>query len=127
MRDLRERYLLIQKDFPNKAGKLAQLLATQKRQIESLTSLGKKNKDVEAILLTSAETYDVGHDLLGWMKQTLQGVLNDSEALYEGTKLRMTLNEQAQLISEYIEMMAGEGEKRLSDLRDKERSFYSSL
>lgn len=102
MRDYEEKYLLIQRDFPNKAGKLAQLLATQKRQIQNLTALAKKNKDVEAILLTSAETYDVGHEILGWIKEVLQGVLNDSEALKEGSQVRNALKFQSEIVEQWL-------------------------
>jgi hypothetical protein len=105
MRDFEEKYMLIQRDFPNKAGKLAQLLATQKRQIHNLTALAKKNKDVEAILLTSAETYDVGHELLGWMKEVLQGVLNDAEALKEGSQVRNSLKFQSAIVEEWLNSM----------------------
>lgn len=100
-RDYLEKYLIIQKDFPNKAGKLASLLAVQKRII---TKLATTAKDPEIIALISliAESYDLTVDLLDWNKSVLQGVLNDAESLAEGAKIRNTIKMQSEIISEYL-------------------------
>lgn len=87
MRDVNEKYIRLNMDFPNKAGKLASLLEAQKRLLQTL--LKKRPDDTtKALIMACAESYDVSHDLIEWMKQTLQGVANDAEALVEGSKIR---------------------------------------
>ncbi len=102
MRDLNEKYYELNKAFPNKAGKLMQVITTQKRLIEGL-ALSKQTDDVKALLLSVAEGYDVTVDLLDYMKNVLQGVANDAEALMEGSKLRNTVNDQNEFIGLLIQ------------------------
>jgi len=101
MRDYLEKYLIIHREFPNKAGKLASLLAAQKRII---TKLARTAKDPDTIALISliAESYDVSVDLLDWNKSVLQGVLNDAEHLADGARMRNTIKMQSDIISEYM-------------------------
>lgn len=102
MRDLNEKYYELNKAFPNKAGKLMQVITTQKRLIEGLAS-SKQTDDIKALLLSVAEGYDVSVDLLDYMKNVLQGVANDAEALMEGSKLRNTVNDQNEFIGLLIQ------------------------
>ena len=102
MRDLNEKYYELNKAFPNKAGKLMQVITTQKRLIEGLAS-SKQTDDIKALLLSVAEGYDVTVDLLDYMKNVLQGVANDAEALMEGSKLRNTVNDQNEFIGLLIQ------------------------
>jgi len=101
MRDYLEKYLLIQRQFPNKAGKLAQLLEAQKRLILKL-SRQKQDEDVKSLLTLVAESYDVSTNLLQWNKEVLQGVLNDAEHLAEGAGMRNTIKMQSDIITEYM-------------------------
>ena len=101
MRDVLEKYLLINRQFPNKAGKLAQLLEAQKRIILKL-SRQKHDDDVKSLLALVAESYDVSTDLLQWNKEVLQGVLNDAEHLAEGARMRNTIKMQSDIITEYM-------------------------
>jgi len=101
MRDYLEKYLLIQRQFPNKAGKLAQLLEAQKRLILKL-SRQNQSEDVKSLLALVAESYDVSNDLLTWNKDILQGVLNDAEHLAEGARYRNTIKMQSDIILEYM-------------------------
>jgi hypothetical protein len=101
MRDFLEKYLLIQNQFPNKAGKLAQLLEAQKRLILKL-SRQNHSEDVRSLLALVAESYDVSTDLLSWNKEVLQGVLNDAEHLADGARYRNTIKMQSDIITEYM-------------------------
>ncbi len=101
MRDYLEKYLLIHRQFPNKAGKLAQLLEAQERLILKL-SRQKQDGDVKSLLALVAESYDVSIDLLQWNKEVLQGVLNDAEHLAEGARMRNTIKMQSDIITEYM-------------------------
>jgi len=101
MRDLNEKYYELNKAFPNKAGKLMQVITTQKRLIEGLAS-SKQTDDVKALLISVAEGYDVTVDLLEYMKNVLQGVANDAEALMEGSKVRNIVKDQSELIQHFL-------------------------
>lgn len=100
MRDYSEKYLLIRDQFPNKAGELLRLITAQKRLIKKIGS--KQSKDVQELMLASAEAHDVAIDLLDWMKQILQGIAEDAIALNEGSKVRNSLNFQSAIIDEYL-------------------------
>lgn len=101
MRDYNEKYYELNRSFPNKAGKLMEVITTQKRLIEGLASQ-KNSKDVEALILKVAEGYDVTVDILEYMKNVLQGVANDAEALQVGSRLRNTINDQNEFIGALI-------------------------
>ena len=101
MRDINEKYYELNKAFPNKAGKLMQVITTQKRLIEGLAS-SKQTDDVKALLISVAEGYDVTVDLLDYMKNVLQGVANDAEALMEGSKVRNICKDQSELIQHFL-------------------------
>lgn len=97
MRDLTEKYLSLNREFPNKAGKLRQVIETQKRLITKLSKI-KQPDSVKELLVSVAEGYDVSLDILEYMKLTLQGVADDSEALLEGSKIRNSHRMQSEEI-----------------------------
>lgn len=99
MRDYTEKYLLIQREFPNRAGELLRLVTAQKRLIKKL---GNQKGDVAALMLASSEGHDVAVELLDWMKNVLQGVLNDAEALKEGSQVRSALEFQSSIVEDWI-------------------------
>jgi hypothetical protein len=101
MRDLYEKYYELNKSFPNKAGKLLQVITTQKRLIETL-SKRKQEPEVKQLLISVAEGYDVSIDLLEYMKQVIQGVANDSESILEGAAIRNSVRDQSELISHFL-------------------------
>lgn len=101
MRDINEKYIELNRSFPNKAGKLLQIITTQKRLVEKLVKT-KQTPESEALLISVAEGYDVTLDLLNYMKNVLQGVANDAEALLEGSAIRNTVRLQNELISNFI-------------------------
>lgn len=80
MIDVMQKYIELNKAFPNKAGKLRSLLEAQKRLL-----LANKPKE---LMRVTAEAYDVSVNLLEWMRLTLQGVANDAEALRDGARIR---------------------------------------
>lgn len=88
-------------DFPNKAGKLLQVLETQKRLLFNL-SRQKQNEDVAALMIATAEGYDVGKELLTYMKETIQDVANDADALADGARVRNTVQEQSELLNHLL-------------------------
>ncbi len=96
-----EKYIRLNMDFPNKAGKLHQVVATQKRLVEKLLQT-KQSPEVQELLISVAEGYDVTLDLLGYMKTTLQEVANDSDAIIEGSRLRNVIDNQNEFISDLI-------------------------
>lgn len=98
MKDVTEKYIRINMDFPNKAGKLAQVLATQKRMITSLSRQQKVSPEVKELLVATAEGYDIANDLMNWMKMTLQGVADDAETLLEGSRIRNSHKMQSEEI-----------------------------
>lgn len=94
MKDVCEKYILISRDFPDKAGKLRQVLETQKRLITAL-SRSKQPENVKELLVSVAEGYDISLDLLEWMKLVLRGVANDADTLVDGAKMRNILKMQS--------------------------------
>ena len=101
MRDKSEKYLLVKYQFPDKAGKLKQLLETQKRLALEI-SRTKQTDKVMMLLIAVGEAYDVADDLLNWTKNVLEGVAGDSEALLAGSKLRNSLEFQNSIIEQYL-------------------------
>ena len=101
MRDYQEKYLMIYQQFPNKAGKLKQIIETQKRLITKL-SRTKQSETVNELLISASEGYDVADELLNWTKDVLQGVLNDAGALKDGATILNTIKMQSDLISHYM-------------------------
>ena len=102
MRNHIEKYVRLNIDFPNKAGKLNQVVVTQKRLVEKLMK-SKQSPEVQELLISVAEGYDVTLDLLDYMKTTIQEVANDSQAIIEGSKLRNVIDSQSELISELMQ------------------------
>lgn len=102
-KDKRLTYLEIPIVFPDKAGKLMQVLTTQRRLLLKITTKRDLSDDMKALLISVAEGYDVAVELLDWMKATLQEVANDSKTLAEGAKMRDIIEEQGRLISQYMD------------------------
>lgn len=95
-----EKYIRINMDWPNKAGHLAQVMATQKRL---LAKMGNKQTDeVKALMVSVAEGYDTAIDLMKWMETTLHEIGKDAEALAPGSKVRTDLDWTAQLLGELM-------------------------
>jgi len=97
MIDLNIKYAELNRSFPNKAGKLMEIMTTQKRLIESLAKK-KQSEEVTQLLLKVAEGYDVAVDTLTYCKNVLQGVANDAEALQIGSKVRNIAGDYGELI-----------------------------
>lgn len=97
MRDVTEKYIRLNKDFPNKAGKLRQVIETQRRLTLALMKTKQPDK-VKELLVSVAEGYDVALDLMEYMKLVLQGVADDSETLMEGSKIRNSHKMQSEEI-----------------------------
>jgi len=96
-----EKYYRINMDFPNKAGKLDSVLTAQRRIIHKLMK-SKQSPEVQELLVSVAEGIDVSYNLLAYMKETLQEVANDSNAVIEGARLRNTIDFQSEVLSEYM-------------------------
>ena len=113
-KDKRWTYLEIPQVWPDKAGKLFQVITTQKRLINKMAAKRGLDDDTKALLISVAEGYDVTVDLMAWMKQTLQEVAADANALYDGARMRQTIAEQSELITAYFdaEMRALETKKK---------------
>lgn len=99
--DHNEKYFRLNLDWPNKAGKLSQVLAAQKRLVTKLAGR-KQDEDVKALLLLVAEGHTVTTDLLTYVHTTLQEVGKDAEALWTGSKLRNQLDWAQQLNTELL-------------------------
>lgn len=102
MHDHMEKYLNIQMEFPNRAGKLAQVMATQKRLAEELAKR-PQDDNTKRLLIATAEGYDVGMELLDWFKTQLQEVCNDVHILKDGAKMRNIIQEQSELVSFFLD------------------------
>lgn len=102
MRNHIEKYIRLNMDFPNKAGKLNQVVVTQKRLVEKLMK-SKQSPEVQELLISVAEGYDVTLDLLGYMKTTLQEVANDCDAILEGSRLRNVIQDQSDMILQLMD------------------------
>ncbi len=113
----KEKYYRINLDWPNKSGKMQQVLATQKRLIQILAR-NKKGKEIDELLLSVAEGYDVCHDLLNWMREMLTEVGADSVALCDGAKLRNTIQWQGEFLSELMDARNNRIDQVLNGLKD---------
>jgi hypothetical protein len=96
-----EKYLEISRVFPNKAIKLKSLIEAQKRQIQKMLQ-SKQTEDTKLLMAMTAETYDVTRDLLNWTYQTLNEIAKDSDALINSAELRMKLELQSKILTEYL-------------------------
>lgn len=101
MTDNLEKYLQIQAQFPNKAGKLMQILQTQKRLTEELARR-PQDDNTKRLLIANAEGYDVAVDLIEWFKTQLNDIMQDIDTIKEGAKMRNVIQEQSDLISFYM-------------------------
>lgn len=101
MPDQTEKYLDIPRIFPNKAGNLFRILTAQKR---ILSTLGRQSGEVEALMLLVAEGYDATTEVLDWSKEKFNEVMLDHEAFREGAKMRDTIKEQSDFITELMNL-----------------------
>lgn len=107
MRDKLEKYLLIKSQFPNQAGELQRIFASQKRVIKSLGN--PKDSKVKDLMLLTSEAQDVTNKLIEWVYQVMQGVCQDAE-LIDATKARNTielLNEEMLRLRTEVNVMTG--------------------
>lgn len=110
MRDLTEKYIAIQTEFPNKAGELRRILEVQKRYMERVMRQ-QTTDETKGLLVTVAEGYEVGVELLDYMHKLCQGVANDAVALSEGSEVRNINKMQGQEIRRLWELMEKNGLK----------------
>lgn len=96
-----EKYIRINMDWPNKAGNLARIMATQKRLITRLSN--KRDPDTTELIMSVAEGYDASIELMKWMETMLHEVGKDAQALAKGSKVRTELDWNTQLLKEYME------------------------
>src|SRR5690606_30223841 len=110
-------YFEMARAFPNRAGKLRQVLETQKRLALKLSSKRNLSDDAKALLISVAEGYDVGVELLEWVHQRFQQVVSDSKVLIESARAIQVLQEQGELISKLWD----EEMKRLKEYQEENR------
>lgn len=110
-------YFEMAREFPDRAGKLRQVLETQKRLALKLSSKRNLSDDAKALLISVAEGYDVGVELLEWVHQRFQQVVSDSKVLIESARARQVLQEQGELISKLWD----EEMKRLKEYQEENR------
>jgi hypothetical protein len=92
-----DKYIQLNRAFPNKAGALLRIITAQKRMVENLART-KQPEEIKNLLTIVAEGHDVANDLMGYMKATLQEVADDSIILIEGAKTRRIIETQAEEI-----------------------------
>ncbi len=109
-----EKYIRINMDWPNKAGHLRQVLATQKRL---LSKISPKDENTKALMVSVAEGYDTATDLLQWMETTLKEVGQDAYAIAPGSKVRTELDWTTQLLGEFMTVKREVDERKLDHLR----------
>lgn len=110
-----EKYIRINMDWPNKAGHLSQVMATQKRLLAKMGS--KQSDEVKALMVSVAEGYDTAIDLMKWMEKTLHEIGHDAEALAPGSKVRTELDWTTQLLGEFMTVKREVDERKLDHLR----------
>jgi len=97
---LTEKYIRISIDFPDMAGRIAELLAHQKRLVSRLAK-SKQTDDVKELLQSVADSVTITDELLKWTHTMLQSVLADSKALRQGSEVRDKLR-RAQEMNKYF-------------------------
>lgn len=95
------KYYDISNQWPNKAGKLKSLLATQKRGIEKLAK-EKQSDEVKRLLITDAEINEVGNDLIEYVHKILTEISKDFTAYQQGEKYRNIIEEQSEHLKYYF-------------------------
>lgn len=98
-----EKYIRLNMDFPNKAGKLDSVLSAQKRLLTQLARTHGLTKEMKELLILVAEGYEVSNDLLAYIKNTLQEVANDAGTLIEGARMRNIIQEQSEFIGHVMD------------------------
>lgn len=96
----KEKYLRINLDYAPMAGRVDQVMTTQKRLVEKLVKRRDLPEDVKALLLTVAESIEATDDLMDFTKKFFHGVVDDANALLEGADLRNKIKWQSQLLEE---------------------------
>lgn len=84
----KEKYLRINLDYAPMAGKLDQTIQAQKRLIERLAKRKDLPDDVKALIVSVADSIDVGEDLLTFTGKFFHGVVEDAHALLKGAEVR---------------------------------------
>lgn len=101
--NIKEKYLLINRDFPPLAGRVDQLLQAQKRLIKRMA--GKNlGDDCKALVMSVAHSVEATEELLQFTQKFLHGVAEDSNALTEGAQLRNIVKWQGDLINEFLDV-----------------------
>lgn len=101
--NLTEKYYRINQDFPEMAGKIASIIAVQKRLVHKMAK-SKSDDSTKALLLSVAQGIEVTEELLEWMRLMLKEVAKDAAALVEGGKARTTAKWAAQLNAELMDV-----------------------
>ena len=118
--DYKEKYYRINLDWPEKAGKMNQVLATQKRLITKL-SKSKQSQDVAELLVSVGEGYDVATDLMDWMRKMLTGVAQDATALCEGSTVRNQLKWNSELLGEMLDTKHNRIDELINEIRERHK------
>lgn len=99
-KDQLEKYWSMNLYFVPKAARLDIICKAQRRLLLKIKS---KDPDVKLLALQSAEMIEACEDFLKFAKETLNDILKDYQAAYEGAELRNILNSQSELISEFLD------------------------
>ena len=102
MKDHLLKYLDLNKQFPDKAGKLLQVITTQKRLLKKIAGKRGLDDDIKNLLISVAEGYDVSEDILEWTKTTLQEIATDIDFVIDGARKRNIIEMQSAVIKEYM-------------------------
>ncbi len=114
--DYKEKYYRLNLDWPDKAGKLSQVMATQKRLVTSMAR-SKQTEEAKKLIESVAEGYDVAIDLMKWMQDTLQDVGRDAHALAEGSQVHNQLKWNQEVLSEMMDAKNNRIDTILSEIR----------
>ena len=88
--------------WPNKAGKLKSLIATQKRLIES-EAKKKQTDEIKKLLILDSQINDVADDLLNYIQHALTEISKDFKVYHEGAKNRRIIEEQSEHLKYYFD------------------------
>lgn len=114
--DYLEKYVRINTDWVGKAGKLASVLASQKRIVTRM-SKSKQTEDTKELLLSVAASIDATEDLLTYAHKLIEGVVSDSRALVEGSNIRNIAQWQGEFIGEILDNKHRKLDELAADIR----------
>jgi hypothetical protein len=86
-------------EFPNRAGRLAQISAATRRLIESLNTRKSWPEEVKKLILASAEIVDELDDTLPWFHAHIQKLADDNDIL-EHARRKEKLRNQSTIIND---------------------------